>query len=60
LWRYSPRSHARLLGQAGVGRSSLDEYLRLAWLVSSLATVGGVLGGALESDGAVREAAYAR
>jgi membrane protein DedA with SNARE-associated domain len=51
---------ARLLEQAVVARSSLDEYLRLAWLVSSLATVGGVLGGALESDEAVREAAYAR
>jgi uncharacterized membrane protein YjgN (DUF898 family) len=51
---------ARLLEQAVVARSSLGEYLRLAWLVSSLATVGGVLGGALESDEAVREAAYAR
>ncbi|HKP88488.1 MAG TPA: hypothetical protein VJT75_00800 [Thermoleophilaceae bacterium] len=49
-----------LLEQAVASHSSLDDYLRLAWLVSSLATVGGVLGGALESDEAVREAAYAR
>lgn len=50
---------ARLLEQAGVADSSLGEYLRLAWLVSLLAMVGGLLGGALESDEAVREAAYA-
>jgi len=33
-------------------------YLRLAWLVSALATVGGALGAAVESDVVVREAAY--
>jgi uncharacterized membrane protein len=37
----------------------LQEYMRLALLTSSLATVGGALGGVLESDRTVREAAYA-
>jgi hypothetical protein len=34
------------------------EFARLAWFVSSLATVGGALGAGVESDVAVREAAY--
>jgi hypothetical protein len=37
---------------------SVRDYLWLAWLVSSLATIGGALGAAIESDAAVREAAY--
>lgn len=36
-----------------------SDYLRLAWLVSSLATAGGGLGGGLETDATVREATYA-
>jgi hypothetical protein len=34
------------------------DYFWLAWAVSSLATLGGALGAAIESEAAVREAAY--
>jgi uncharacterized membrane protein len=39
--------------------SNFGDYVRLALLASALATIGGALGGALESDAAVREATYA-
>lgn len=37
---------------------SLRDYVELAWLTCSLAMIGGALGAALESDAAVRDAAY--
>ena len=48
-----------LLGSAIGERVGAGAYVRLAWLVSSLATVGGALGAGLETQDHVRQAAYA-
>ena len=48
-----------VLGDALHHHAHVPDYLKVVWLAASLATTGGALGAALESDGAVREAAYA-
>jgi hypothetical protein len=40
--------------------ASIRDYFELAWLTCSLAMIGGALGAALETEDAVREAAYVR
>lgn len=50
----SPSLLSEQIGHA----SGVGDYLRLALLAGALATIGGALGAALESDATVREAAY--
>lgn len=50
----TPHVFARAIGHD----AGLADYAALAWFVASLATVGGGLGAGLESNVAIREAAY--
>lgn len=47
-----------LLAESTGRPAGVAHQVKLGWLASSLATVGGALGAGLESDSAVREAAY--
>ena len=49
---------AGVLGEALGHHAGVGDYAALAWMASSLATIAGGLGAGLESDEAVREAAY--
>jgi hypothetical protein len=48
----------RVLGEALGHDADAGDYATLTWMASSLATIAGGLGAGLESDEAVREAAY--
>ncbi|WP_168701622.1 hypothetical protein [Gordonia paraffinivorans] len=48
----------QVFGDALAHDPGITDYLEVAWLTCSLATVGGALGAGLETDEAVRDAAY--
>jgi hypothetical protein len=56
FWFVVPQVFTGAVGHA----ASLRDYFELAWLTSSLAMIGGALGAALETEDAVRDAAYVR
>ena len=51
-------SQRPVLAEALGRDSSPRDYITLAWFAASFGTIAGALGTALESDAAVREAAY--
>ena len=51
----APQTFAQAVGR----HVGFADYATLAWFVASLSTIGGALGSALESEDAVRAAAYA-
>jgi hypothetical protein len=54
-WVFVPGAYFRTILKHPVG---LGEYLTLAWLATSLATVAGALGASLEDEETVRNASY--
>jgi hypothetical protein len=56
FWFVVPKVFTSAVGHA----ASVRDYFELAWLTCSLAMIGGALGAALETEDAVRDAAYVR
>jgi hypothetical protein len=63
LTRCSPRRRSAWVSAIQVEQTlqrpvDFADYLTLAWIISSLATVGGAIGSGLEDEETVRAAAY--